>query len=108
MAKLVKVVTSGFIAWIVNGKVTLAKDKVTGRFIKRATVQAWVDNIAAASVECALSYNGNANMFVSSWAKNTIDRMIQMNSMKICFDCGELIGNSWATVYNHLSTHHSN
>lgn len=43
--KVIKIKTAAFTAWVVDGMVTLAKCNTTGRFIKRAKVQAIVDNI---------------------------------------------------------------
>jgi hypothetical protein len=43
----VTVTTSTFVAYVKNGVVNLAKCARTGRFMKRATVQAIIDNIAS-------------------------------------------------------------
>ena len=61
MATIVRIVkTSLWTAYIVAGKVMIAKDAKTGKFIKRALVQMFIDTLAAQAV---LSVRGCNNSF---------------------------------------------
>jgi hypothetical protein len=62
MATIVRIVkTSLWTAYIVAGKVTLAKDAKTGRFIKRNLVQMFIDTLAAQAVLSVRGYNNSFN-----------------------------------------------
>lgn len=41
----IKIVTKGFVAWVKEGKVNLAKCVITGKFVKLSSVQFVIDNI---------------------------------------------------------------